>query len=93
MWHRRGDVGDQATCSELVKPESHNPAYEKWNEADLPLKLRPHRYQPIERTAGQFKTVAALIEKASEIVHAGDPDAEGSSFVSKNSFKRANFNY
>lgn len=62
---------------ELVKPESHNPAYEKWNEADLPLKLRPHRYQPIERTAGQFKTVAALIEKASEIVHAGDPDAEG----------------
>lgn len=62
---------------ELVKPESHNPAYEKWNEADLPLKLRPHRYQPIERTAGQFKKVAALIEKASEIVHAGDPDAEG----------------
>lgn len=62
---------------ELVKPESHNPAYEKWNEADLPLKLRPHRYQPIERTAGQFKTVAMLIGKASEIVHAGDPDAEG----------------
>ena len=62
---------------ELVKPESHNPAYEKWNAADLPLKLRPHRYQPIERTAAQFKTVAQLIEKASVIVHAGDPDAEG----------------
>lgn len=62
---------------ELVAPESHNPAYAKWNQADLPLKLRPHRYQPIERTAGQFKTVVSLIEKASEIVHAGDPDAEG----------------
>jgi DNA topoisomerase-3 len=61
----------------LVEPEQHNPAYEKWNEADLPLKLRPHRYEPIERTASQFRTVAGLIERASEIIHAGDPDAEG----------------
>ncbi|KGT87024.1 DNA topoisomerase III [Erwinia typographi] len=62
---------------ELVSPEQHNPAYAKWNEADLPMKLRPHRYQPIERTASQFRTVVGLIERASEIVHAGDPDAEG----------------
>lgn len=62
---------------ELVPPEVHNPEYKEWHESHLPLKLRPHRYQPIERTASQFRTVAALIDKASVIVHAGDPDAEG----------------
>ena len=62
---------------ELVTPEIHNPAYAKWNEADLPLKLRPHRYQPIQRTVNQFKTVVELMRKADQIVHAGDPDAEG----------------
>lgn len=62
---------------ELVTPEQHNPAYAKWNEADLPLKLRPHRYQPIPRTVNQFKTVVELMRKADQIVHAGDPDAEG----------------
>lgn len=62
---------------ELVEPQSHNPAYEKWNAADLPLKLRPQRYRPIARTVAQLNTVIALIEKADEIIHAGDPDAEG----------------
>ncbi|RAH26345.1 type IA DNA topoisomerase [Pantoea agglomerans] len=62
---------------ELVTPEQHNPSYAKWNEADLPLKLRPHRYQPIQRTVNQFKTVVELMRKADQIVHAGDPDSEG----------------
>jgi DNA topoisomerase-3 len=62
---------------ELVPPESHNPDYAKWNVAHLPLQLRPHRYQPIARTANQFKTVVSLMQKATEIIHAGDPDAEG----------------
>ncbi|MDQ1228431.1 DNA topoisomerase-3 [Pantoea ananatis] len=62
---------------ELVPPEAHNPDYKEWHESHLPLKLRPHRYQPIERTAAQFRTVAALVDKATTIVHAGDPDAEG----------------
>lgn len=29
----------------------------KWRKADLPLKLRPAKYQPIERTAAQFAVV------------------------------------
>ncbi|WP_210532039.1 type IA DNA topoisomerase [Pantoea ananatis] len=62
---------------ELVPPEAHNPDYREWHESHLPLKLRPHRYQPIERTAAQFRTVAALVDKAATIVHAGDPDSEG----------------
>ena len=39
---------------ELSPPEAHNPAYAKWNAADLPLKLRPAKYLPKEYTAAQF---------------------------------------
>ena len=62
---------------ELSPPEVHNPAYAKWRKADLPLKLRPAKYQPIERTVAQFKVVKGLLEKATSVVHAGDPDDEG----------------
>ena len=66
---------------ELSPPEAHNPAYAKWNAADLPLKLRPVQYQPKENTAAQFKVVQQLIGQATEIVHAGDPDDEGQLLV------------
>ncbi|MBJ2293282.1 DNA topoisomerase 3 [Pseudomonas sp. MF5691] len=66
---------------ELAPPEVHNPAYEKWNATDLPLKLRPVKYQPIARTHDQLKVVGGLIGQASEIVHAGDPDDEGQLLV------------
>lgn len=66
---------------ELAPPEAHNLSYEKWNAADLPLKLRPAKYQPKEGTLSQFKVVQRLIGEASEIVHAGDPDDEGQLLV------------
>ncbi len=66
---------------ELSPPEAHNPAYAKWNAADLPLKLRPAQYQPKENTAAQFKVVQQLVGQATEIVHAGDPDDEGQLLV------------
>lgn len=65
----------------LAPPEAHNPAYVKWNAEDLPLKLRPEKYLPIPATADQLKTVGEWIGKASEIVHAGDPDDEGQLLV------------
>ena len=65
----------------LAPPEAHNPAYAKWNAADLPLKLRPEKYLPIPATEGQLKIVGELIGRASEIVHAGDPDDEGQLLV------------
>ncbi len=40
---------------ELAAPEVHNPSYAKWKAADLPLKLRPPKYQPKASTAGQFR--------------------------------------
>jgi DNA topoisomerase-3 len=66
---------------ELSPPEAHNPAYKNWDAADLPLKLRPAKYQPIARTKDQLATVGQLIGKATEIVHAGDPDDEGQLLV------------
>jgi DNA topoisomerase-3 len=66
---------------ELSPPEAHNSAYKNWDAADLPLKLRPAKYQPIARTKDQLATVGQLIGKASEIVHAGDPDDEGQLLV------------
>ena len=62
---------------ELAPPETHNPAYAKWRKADLPLKLRPAKYQPIVRTASQFTVVTELLRTAESVVHAGDPDDEG----------------
>ena len=66
---------------EPAPPEAHNPSYEKWNAADLPLKLRPAKYQPKEGTLSQFNVVQRLIGEAREIVHAGDPDDEGQLLV------------
>jgi len=66
---------------ELAPPEAHNAAYANWNAADLPLKLRPVKYQPIAKTQTQLKVVGQLIGRASEIVHAGDPDDEGQLLV------------
>ncbi len=66
---------------ELAAPEVHNPSYAKWKAADLPLKLRPPKYQPKASTAAQFRVVQQLISQATEIVHAGDPDDEGQLLV------------
>ncbi|HFH2852678.1 type IA DNA topoisomerase [Pseudomonas aeruginosa] len=66
---------------ELAPPEVHNPEYAKWNAEDLPLKLRPVKYQPIAGTADQLGVVGQLIAQADEIVHAGDPDEEGQLLV------------
>ncbi|EGH19136.1 Orf50, partial [Pseudomonas savastanoi pv. glycinea str. race 4] len=39
------------------------------------------KYQPIARTKDQLSIVQQLIGRASEIVHAGDPDDEGQLLV------------
>lgn len=66
---------------QLAPPEAHNPAYKNWVATDLPLKLRPQRYQPVAKTVSQLEIVGQLISKATEIVHAGDPDDEGQLLV------------
>lgn len=66
---------------QLAPPEAHNPAYKEWVATDLPLKLRPQKYVPIAKTESQLRIIGQLIGKATEIVHAGDPDDEGQLLV------------
>ncbi|WP_324729648.1 type IA DNA topoisomerase [Pseudomonas chlororaphis] len=65
----------------LAEAHEHNPAYEIWRVEDLPLKLRPHKYVPIPKTERQLMIIGDLLSKASEVVHAGDPDEEGQLLV------------
>lgn len=66
---------------ELAPPEVHNPSYAKWIAGDLPLRLRPAKYQPIDKTKDQLEIVKGLLSQADEVVHAGDPDDEGQLLV------------
>lgn len=66
---------------ELVPPEAHNPSYAKWSMVDLPLNLRPHKYQPKQNTEKQFNVIKNLISQSQVLVNAGDPDDEGQLLV------------
>lgn len=66
---------------QLAGPELHDPKYATWKKEDLPLTLRPAKYIPIEKTADQLNVVIQLLKRATEVVHAGDPDDEGQLLV------------
>lgn len=60
-----------------AEPDEYNAAYKKWNAADLPI--IPTKWKMIidESCKKQFGIIKNLIDKADEIIHAGDPDREG----------------
>ena len=60
-----------------AEPEEYNAKYKKWNADDLPI--IPSNWKMIidENCKKQFSIIKNLIDKADEIVHAGDPDREG----------------
>lgn len=64
-----------------VEPEGYDPSYKTWDLSQLPLKLFPLKYEPIEKSANQTKIVCDLLVKSDLIIHAGDPDDEGQLLV------------
>lgn len=68
---------------EASPPSAYNPAYKSWNMDDLPLNMKPYKLRP--RKEGyiqkQLKALKDLLNKSSEIIHAGDPDGEGQLLV------------
>ena len=64
---------------ELAEPQVYNANYEKWNLADLPLKINEFKYVPKQSSAKQLKAICNLINQnnITEIVHCGDADDEG----------------
>lgn len=64
----------------LYDPEDYNIEHKKWLLDQLPMSIHyPPKNKPINSAGAkkQLKVVLSLIEKATSIVHAGDPDPEG----------------
>ena len=64
-----------------VEPETYDAKYKFWRVEDLPIVPNVWQLEINPATAAQFQIVKNLIQKADEIVHAGDPDREGQLLV------------
>ena len=60
-----------------AEPGEYDPKYEKWRMEDLPIIPETWKLLVADSCRKQFGVVKKLIEEATEIVHAGDPDREG----------------
>lgn len=60
-----------------AEPGEYDPRYEKWRAEDLPIIPETWKLLVANSCQKQFIVMKKLIDEASEIVHAGDPDREG----------------
>lgn len=60
-----------------AEPDEYDTKYEKWRAEDLPIIPQSWKLLVADSCKKQFEIIKTLIEQASEIVHAGDPDREG----------------
>ncbi|HWR29497.1 MAG TPA: DNA topoisomerase 3, partial [Negativicutes bacterium] len=60
-----------------AEPGEYDPKYEKWRMEDLPIIPETWKLLVAASCQKQFGVMKKLIEEATEIVHAGDPDREG----------------
>ena len=90
--HRRGDgfiaCGQDQMVTwcvghllEQAQPDSYNSRFARWSLADLPIVPDKWQLQPRPSVARQLNVIKGLLEQASEVVHAGDPDREGQLLV------------
>ena len=64
-----------------VDPAGYDKRYRYWRSEDLPIIPEKWKLEVVANTAKQFDIVKNLIQRADEIVHAGDPDREGQLLV------------
>lgn len=60
-----------------AEPGEYDTKYERWRVEDLPIIPDTWKLLVAKSCEKQFEIIKMLIEQASEIVHAGDPDREG----------------
>lgn len=60
-----------------AEPHEYNEKYKSWRAEDLPIVPSQWKLLVSDSCAKQFGVIKGLIDKADEIVHAGDPDREG----------------
>ena len=61
----------------LKQPEQYDDKYATWNLSDLPIYFTPWQLVPSKGKETRLQQIKSLIEKADQIIHAGDPDDEG----------------
>lgn len=68
---------------ELVAPEEYNPAWKRWDLADLPIIPAQFKYKVMKAKAQQFQIIKKLLTRPDvhEIIHAGDAGREGELIV------------
>lgn len=64
-----------------AEPGEYDEKYKKWRVADLPIIPEEWKLLVADSCKKQFKIITDLIGKASEVIHAGDPDREGQLLV------------
>lgn len=60
-----------------AEPQEYDARYKSWRAEDLPIVPQQWKLLVDASCAKQFSIVKGFIDKADEIVHAGDPDREG----------------
>ena len=71
-------------------PDDYDPAYKKWNLADLPIIPEKWRFQVASKSRDQYRVVSGLVREASEVVIATDFDREGEA-IARNILNRTGF--
>ncbi|MDE9494483.1 DNA topoisomerase III [Xenorhabdus bovienii] len=90
--HRRGDGFIECGNNQFVtwcvghlleqaEPDTYDSRYARWVLSDLPIIPEKWQLKPRAAVAKQLNTIKSLLEKADEVIHAGDPDREGQLLV------------
>ncbi|MCL6413851.1 DNA topoisomerase III, partial [Pantoea agglomerans] len=90
--HRRGDgfiacgQNDVVTWCvghllEQAQPDVYDARYARWSLTDLPIIPQKCLLQPRPSVSKQLNTIKKLLNDATEVIHAGDPDREGQLLV------------
>lgn len=66
---------------EQAQPDAYDSRYARWNLSDLPIVPEKWQLQPRASVTKQINVIKRLLNDASEIIHAGDPDREGQLLV------------
>src|SRR5690554_1482244 len=66
---------------EQAPPDAYDPVYKQWRLDHLPVVPTQWRLTPRAKAKGQLAVIRKLLKRASEVVHAGDPDREGQLLV------------
>ena len=66
---------------EQVEPDTYDQKYKKWQLEHLPIIPQQWQLKPKYKTKSQLTIIRALVKKAEQLIHAGDPDREGQLLV------------